>query len=366
MKIPLAKPNIKKTDIDRVVRILESGMIVQGEEVSRLENNFIIFSGSKSSAAVANGTASLHLALIALGIGPGDEVIVPAFSYIATANVVELVGAKPVFVDILPGKYTIDPAQIEKALTSKTKAIIPVHEFGLPCEMDEIMEIAENKNLFVIEDAACALGSFYKGMHVGTFGDFGSFSLHPRKAITSGEGGILISNKIEKIQKIKVLRNHGISLDGKSFEEFGFNYRLTDIQAALVNGQFERIEENLNAKKKIAEAYQNHLRASNIKLPEVSKYMLHSWQSFHILFLSTLERDRVRECLLKVGIQTNYGAQCMPFMKKFKDKYKLNSKKLFPEALKAFQNGLVLPMFEEMTKEQLDYTIHQINIIVND
>ena len=172
--IPLAKPNIIEEDILLVAKVLHSGMLVQGKFVEELENNFAQLSSAKYASALSNGTATLHLALIALGIKAGDEVIVPAFSYMATANVVELVGAKPIFVDIDITTFNIDVTKIEAAISSKTKAIIPVHEFGLACDIEGVMAIAKKHKLFVIEDAACALGAKYKNKHVGSFGDFGS------------------------------------------------------------------------------------------------------------------------------------------------------------------------------------------------
>src|SRR5688500_412394 len=189
--IPLTSPDIREEDIQEVVKVLRSGMLVQGQHVQDFETGIASFTETKNAIAVSNGTATLHLALVALGIGPGDEVIVPALSYVATANVVELVGATPVFVDIDLDTFNINVAEIESKITAKTKAIIPVHEFGLACDIETVMQIAEKHNLYVIEDAACALGATQNKKHVGSFGTFGSFSFHPRKAISSGEGGIV-------------------------------------------------------------------------------------------------------------------------------------------------------------------------------
>lgn len=248
--IPLAKPNILNKDIELVSDVLRSGMLVQGKYVAELENSFVTLTGAKFASALSNGTATMHLALIALGVKAGDEVIVPAFSYVATANVVELVGAKPVFVDIDLNTFNIDVTKMEAAITSKTKAIIPVHEFGLACDIAEVMRIAKKHNLYVIEDAACALGAKFNNQHVGSFGHFGSFSLHPRKAISSGEGGVLITNNSDYDKKIKILRNHGTEIiDGKmDFSEIGFNYRMTDFQAALVYSQMDRLQKVLTIK----------------------------------------------------------------------------------------------------------------------
>jgi len=366
IQIPLAKPHLVEEDFEAVSKILKSGMLVQGKEVLQLESNFRNFTSATNASAVSNGTASLHLALVALGINRGDEVIVPALSYIASANVIELVGAKPVFVDVIDNEYTIDPSKIEEAITSKTKALICVHEFGLAAHMDELLELCNTNKIPIIEDAACALGSHYKGAHVGTFGDYGSFSLHPRKAITSGEGGMLITNFDIHDEKIKVLRNHGISKDGQEFVSFGFNYRLTDIQAALVNTQFRRIERNLASKRHIAENYLKHIESERISMPFVPENFIHSWQSFHVTLPFSISREETIEKLKEKGIQSNYGAQCIPATKAFFQKYQLDSSKLFPNALKAFKQGLVLPVFESMTEEQINYVITNFNEILND
>ena len=233
LPIFLSRPGINDVDISNVVEVLRSGNLVQGEKVLELEEKTSLYVNSKKCSAVSNGTASLHLALIALGVGPGDEVIIPAFSYIATGNVVEIVGAKPIFVDIDLDTFNIDAGKIESKITKNTKCIMPVHEFGLCAPMEEIMRISKKHNIPVIEDAACALGASLNGKSAGTFGEFGSFSLHPRKSITSGEGGLLVSSAIELDDKIKILRNHGVDLKAThpNFVAAGYNYRLTDIQA---------------------------------------------------------------------------------------------------------------------------------------
>src|SRR4028119_565431 len=205
--IPLMSPNITDEDVSAVTEVLRSGNLVQGKNVEALENAVSEFLGARNTVAVSSGTATLHLALVALGIGADDEVIVPAFSYVATANVVEIVGAKCVFVDVGRDTFNIDVSKIEQAITPRTRAIIPVHEFGLACDISAIVEIARKHDLFVIEDAACALGSTENGTHVGTFGQIGSFSLHPRKNITSGEGGLLTTNDDELAAKFRQLRN---------------------------------------------------------------------------------------------------------------------------------------------------------------
>lgn len=350
--IPLMVPDIREEDILEVEKVLRSGMLVQGERVRELEDQFAEYVGTKYAVAVSNGTASLHIALKAHGIGTGDEVIVPAFSYIATANVVELVGATPVFVDIDLRSYNIDVDQIESKITKKTKAIIPVHEFGLACEISKVIQIAKKYELVVIEDAACGLGTTFNNQHVGSFGDVGSFSFHPRKAITGGEGGMLVTNNSNLAKKFRTLRNHGISpIDGKNqFVDAGFNYRLTDIQAALIYSQFKRIDQIMIIKQKIADEYLLQLSNELIfELPIFSDNKQHSWQSFHILLDDKICRDTVIIELRKRGVYTNLGAQCIPNENYYKKRYQIDCDKMYPNAILANRSGLVLPIYEKLT-----------------
>lgn len=361
--IPLARPDIRKTDIELVNNVLKSGMLIQGKYVGKLEKSVSKLTNSNNSIAVSNGTATMHLALISLGIGKGDEVIVPAFSYVATANVVELVGAKPVFVDITLDTFNIDISKIKNAITSKTKAIIPVHEFGLACEIDKIMEIAKKHNLYVIEDAACALGAKINNKPVGSFGDFASFSFHPRKSITSGEGGILNVKNDEKAKKIRQLRNHGIEIieDQMQFVEAGFNYRMTDIQAALAVGQLSRFDDILAKKRMLAKVYEEHIKNSNIKTPKVPHNYSHTWQSYHILIADSLDQKEVIYTLKQNNILVNYGAQCIPEQQFYKLKYGFNSIKEFPKAYKAYTKGIVLPLYEKLNIENIKYISKKVN-----
>lgn len=361
--IPLASPDIRPEDIQEVVTVLESGMLVQGKNVAAFENNISTFLSSPYVAAVANGTATMHLALVALGIGKGDEVIVPAFSYVATANVVELVGATPVFVDIELSTFNIDVTQIEAAITPKTKAIIPVHEFGLACDMEAIMKIANTHDLFVIEDAACALGASQNGKNAGTFGDFGSFSLHPRKAISSGEGGLISCNDKDLHKKVQILRNHGIDMvDGKmEFVAAGFNYRMTDFQAALVNSQLSRLKTTLAYKNELAALYAKEIKNTKLVLPTTPKGIVHTWQTYHLLVDPILDRDAVITSLREKGIGTNYGAQCIPAQLFYKEKYDLNCGTQFPNALQAYDHGLAVPLYEKLTTEDISYIATELN-----
>lgn len=354
--IPLMVPDIQGKDIDAMVAILKSGSLIQGSKVEELENNISNYLGVRHAIAASSGTATLHLALIALGIGKGDEVIVPAFSFIATANVIELVGAKPVFVDIDLNTYNIDKNMIEQAISSHTKAIIPVHEFGLSCDIIEIYELAQRHKIKIIEDAACALGAKDEDRFSGTIGDIGCFSFHPRKIITSGEGGILVTNNDELARKLRFLRNHGAEIQNNKIEYVaaGFNYRLTDFQAAFVNNQFNRLESILEYKNRLAGNYYNVLRGNKkITLPRVPENKVHTWQSFHVLLDDTIDRNSFIKKMAENGIGTNYGAQCIPYQQYFQAKYKLPCEKMFPNALEAYNQGLVLPLYEKLCAEDI-------------
>lgn len=363
--IPLMRVNINEEDIKSVETVLRSGMLVQGTEVLEFEKKISSYTGCKEAVAVSNGTASLHLSLIALGIKKGDEVIVPALSYIATVNVVELVGATPVFVDINLDSFNIDTSKIKNAITPKTKAIIPVHEFGLACNMSDIAKIAKEYSLFIIEDAACALGAKENNKHAGTSGNAGSFSFHPRKAITSGEGGIITTNDSKLANKLRTLRNHGISVKNEKveFTEPGFNYRLTDIQAALLNSQFKRFNKQLKKKNEIATYYLEYIKNDLVTLPSQYKEKTHSWQTFHLILDKRLNRENIIEKLKTKGIGSNYGAQCLPLMEFYQKKYKLDCSLNFPNALHAYNHGLAIPLYDTLNIEEIKYIVEEINNI---
>ncbi len=362
MFIPLASPDIQTQDIEAVISVLKSGMLIQGKEVEAFETNVSQYKDCRHSIAVSNGTATMHLVLHALGIGSGDEVIVPAFSYVATANVVELVGAKPIFVDIDIETYNIDVAEIESKITSRTKAIIPVHEFGLACDIEALMIIAKKYSIYVLEDAACAFGAQQNNKFVGTFGIAGSFSFHPRKSITSGEGGLISTNDNNLADKIKTLRNHGILPNSKmDFVEAGFNYRLTDIQGALLNSQFSRFGEILSKKSELSEVYFNEITNPKIVLPSIPIDRNHTWQTFHILLDESINQEKTIQLFKENNIGVNYGAQCIPSQTFYIKKYGLDYDKEYPNAYRAYKFGIAIPIYEKLKKEQVSYISNIVN-----
>jgi perosamine synthetase len=263
IKIPLDWPDIGKLEKDYIIKALESGYVSSaGPLVREFEQRFAAYLGISHAVAVVNGTAGLHLALKLLGIGPGDEVIVPALTFIATVNPVVYVGARPVVVDVDPRTWNIDPAAIEKAITKRTRAIIPVHLYGNPADMDAILGLAREYGLYVIEDATEALGSTYKGKKAGTFGHIGVFSFNGNKIITTSGGGMLVTEDPELASRAKILVNQGREPGETEYEhkEIGFNYRLTNLQAALGLAQLERLPEFLAAKRRNAAVYRQQLQ----------------------------------------------------------------------------------------------------------
>ena len=355
--IKLAKPHISGKAIEKVVEVLKSGNLVQGKYVEEFENALCDYLNVKNAIVVSSGTAALHLALLALEIKEGDEVIVPAFTFPATANVVEVVGAKPVFVDINLSDFCIDTSKIEEAITKRTKAIMPVHEFGQAAKMDEIVKIANHYNLKIAEDAACALGAEFENQKVGTFGELGCFSFHPRKAITTGEGGVVVTSDDELAQKINVLRNHGISYkDGKvDFIAAGLNYRMTDFQAILGICQLEDIDNIIIQRIETANKYNNELKKTNwIKTPHVYENRKMVYQTYHVLLDDDKDRDKLVDYLKSKEIESNLGAQALPCLTYYKTKYKLKESD-FPNAVNAYKQGLALPMGDHVTTEDITY-----------
>jgi perosamine synthetase len=262
MRLPVAEPSLGEKELLYVSECVLTGWVSSaGKFVTRFEEIFADFCGTSHAVATSNGTAALHLALLALGIGPGDEVIVPTLTFIATANAVTYTGAQPVFVDSDPDTWNIDPRLIEEAVTPRTRAIIPVHLYGHPADMDPILDIARRHDLDVIEDAAEAHGARYKGRRVGGIGDIGIFSFYGNKIITTGEGGMVVTDRSDLAEKVRMLRDHGMAPDRRYWHPMlGYNYRMTNLQAALGVAQMERVGDIIAKKRQIAETYDEGLR----------------------------------------------------------------------------------------------------------
>lgn len=361
--IKLAVPDIGQVELDEIKKVFDSKYLVQGQKVEEFENQIKEYLNVKHAIAVSSGTAALHLALLALEVKAGDEVIVPDFTFPATSNVVEIIGATTKFVDINLDNLCIDTDKIENMITDKTKVIMPVQEFGQSSDMDKILELAKKYNLKVIEDAACALGAEYKGRKVGTIGDIGCFSLHPRKAITTGEGGIVVTNDDELAEKIRILRNHGLSyINGKpQFVKAGFNYRMTDIQGAIGVVQMKKLETIIEKRIEIVQKYNELLRnTKSIILPVEKKYGKHVWQTYHILLDEKYDRDKIIKKLKEKGIETNFGAYAVHDQPYYKEKYECHDYEL-NNSIYAHRNGLVLPLHNELLDGDVEYIVAELD-----
>lgn len=356
--IRLAHPGISQETIDHIGSVIKSGNLVQGKCVIELEKKAAAYTGAKHARMVSSGTAALHIALCALGVGDKDEVIVPAFTFPATANVVELCGATPIMADIRPDTFCINEDLIENLITPRTKAIMPVHEFGTPAAMDKICKTAQKHNLYVIEDAACSLGTRLGQKHTGTFGNFGCFSFHPRKSITTGEGGMLVFDDENMCAKIDALRNHG--MQNGDFVLPGFNYRMTDFQAAMGLGQFGKMDEITANNNTLADLYAQQLATCGwIKTPPKIPGTVQTFQTYHVMLDEKINRDGLKNFLLQHNIQTNFGAHCLAEVKYYKTQYGLLPE-TFPNASKAYHQGLALPLGPHIDANDVKYVCNTV------
>lgn len=349
--VRLIKPNISQAEIDAASRVLASGMLVSGPIVQQFERLLAEYIGVAHAVCVSSGTAALHLSLLAADIRPTDEVLVPAFTFPATANVVEIVGAIPIFIDCQPGSVNIDPDRLAEHIGPRTKAIMPVHAFGIPAEMDAIREVARKYDLVVIEDAACALGSKYKGIKCGTFGDLAAFSFHPRKLLTTGEGGVIATNDLITAQTLRSLRNHGY--DGDDYRRPGFNYRMTDFQAALGISQLGKLEAYLDKRKNLAKTFRSILQDIEwLEIVEGDSEVESNIQTFLIRVPDEVDRDALIIHLVANGIEATIGTYCVPLTRYYRLRYGF-TKSEFPEAYRAFRQCLSLPLHDALGSKDM-------------
>lgn len=340
-----------KEEIDSAVfGVIQSSAFILGPHGKALEQEIAAYHGVRHAIGVASGTDALHLALIAAGVGRGDEVITTPFTFIATAEAVSYVGGVPVFVDIEPDTFNIDPAQVEKKITKKTKAILPVHLYGHPAEMDLIMEIAGEHNLKVIEDCAQSFGAEYKGKKAGSFGDMGCFSFFPSKNLGCyGDGGMIITNDDSLAERIASLRNHGSRIR-YYHEEVGFNSRLDDIQAAILRVKLRRIESYNENRRRNARIYSGYLKPNGVGTPIERVGCRHV---FHQYTIRLKNRDRVKETLDKTGVSSSMIYYPVPLhLQKAYAALGMKQGSL-PVAEEAANEVLSLPMYPELTEEQI-------------
>jgi perosamine synthetase len=291
VQIPIARPAIGQDEISAVTAVLESGKLAAGENVTVFEKLFADYCGSTHAIAVNNGTAALHAALLAAEIGPGDEVIVPAFSFFATASAVSMTGAKPVFVDVHEETFNIDPQKVEDYITSKTKAVIGVHLFGQPFDVPGIQQVCESHNLTLVEDAAQAHGATWNGEKTGGFGQFGCFSFYATKNMTTGEGGMVTTSEKVFADRLRLIINHGQS-EKYLHTRIGYNYRLTDIGAAIGIVQLKKLEKFNNRRRKNAEYFDTHIKVKGLLTPVVSPGMHHVYHQYVIRMTNEFPMNR--------------------------------------------------------------------------
>jgi perosamine synthetase len=370
-QIPISKPFVGDEEMSAVLEPLRSGWVSQGPRVGEFERRFAEFTGIDHAVATTSCTTALHVALAALRAGPGDEVIVPAFTWVATANVVEYVGARPVFCDIELTSYNIDPTHLDALVTDRTVGLLPVHLFGRAADMPAVNGVARKHSLWVLEDAACAFGTRQTGVHAGALGDVGCFSFHPRKSITTGEGGMLATNDNAIAALARTLRDHGGSrsdLERHSqrgsflladYDELGFNYRMTDIQGALGVAQMERADWILAERARLAAGYLEALSDLDwLRTPTVPDGEDHGWQSFVCLYAPdepTLEnvgelhkrRNRLMAALEEEGIATRPGTLAPVETGFYMERYGLREGQ-FPLAHVAERLTLALPLYPGM------------------
>lgn len=319
--IPIYQPDLNGHEKKYVNECLETSWISsRGRFVTDFETQFAARIGVKHSASVSNGTVALHLALMALGIGPGDEVIVPTLTYIASVNAITYTGATPVFVDSLRDTWQIDPEDVRRYITPRTRAIMPVHLYGQACDMDALAVIAREHRLFVVEDCAEAFGTTYKGRHVGTFGDISTFSFFGNKTITTGEGGMVVSNDKTLIERARHLKGQGLAAHREYWHDVvGYNYRMTNIQAAIGLAQLERADEFIARKRALAERYREALHNLPIELQTEAPDTVHSYWMISILVERPEQRDTLRQLLREHGVETRplfYPVHTMPMYAK--------------------------------------------------
>jgi dTDP-4-amino-4,6-dideoxygalactose transaminase len=368
MEVPFSKPYLRGDEGARVAETIATGWVSQGPRVREFEAAFAERVGALDAVATTNCTTALQLALYVMGVGPGDEVIVPSLSFIATANSVWQNGATPVFADVDPLTYNIDPEAIERAITSRTKAIMPVHQLGLPADMDPILRIADEHGLVVVEDAACAIGASYKGRPLGSLGPLACFSLHPRKVITTGEGGMIAVNDPEVAKRLRTLRQHAMDVSDlarhgakdvvlEAYPERGWNHRMTDMQATLGLCQMEALDHILSERSRLAARYTEALaEISSIEPPFEPDYADRTWQSYAVRLLPGAgDRTELMRALLRDGVPTRRGVMAIHSEGAY-----AGVQVDLPATDDVTLNTMMLPLFAGMTDEQQDYVIERL------
>lgn len=369
MEVPFAKPYFTGAESAAVAEVIATGWVSQGPKVREFEEAFAARVGAPHAVATTSCTTALHLALYAVGVGPGDEVIVPSLSFIATANAVWQCGAAPVFADIDPRTYNLDPAAAERAITERTRVIMPVHQVGLPADMDRFTEMGDRYGVAIVEDAACAIGAHYKGLPVGSLSPVACFSLHPRKVITTGEGGMIAVRDPAIAERLRRLRAHAMDMSDlarhrardimfERYPERGFNLRMTDMQAAMGLCQLEALDEILAKRRAVAERYTAALAdIPGLEPPYDPPRVERTWQSYCVRVApqSAVGRTELMRRLLRDGIPTRRGVMAIHHEAAY-----AGVAADLPHTDAAADQVLMLPLFPDMTEAQQDFVIDRL------
>ncbi|MGI9099579.1 MAG: DegT/DnrJ/EryC1/StrS family aminotransferase [Solirubrobacteraceae bacterium] len=369
MQVPFAKPHLTGREGALVAEVIASGWVSQGPKVRAFEEAFAARVGAAEAVATTSCTTALQLALYVMGVGPGDEVIVPSLSFIATANSVWQCGATPVFADIDPDTYNLDPDAAERAITERTKVIMPVHQVGLPADMDRFLDLGARYGIEIVEDAACAIGATYKGRQIGSMGPLACFSLHPRKVITTGEGGMITLNDPQVADRLRKLRAHAMDVSDlarhsakdvviESYPERGWNSRMTDMQAQLGLCQLESLDWILQRRRELAERYSAAItHIPSLEAPVEPDYAVRTWQSYCVRVNARLPigRTDLMRRLLHDGIPTRRGVMTIHEEPAYAD-----ATVRLPHSEAAARDVIILPLFPDMTEEQQDYVLERV------